>query len=89
MSQDGADTQGIGLAEDWPALFDAHDVQFLVLDIEQDGDLARCFRSHPGWRVDFADAQSMLLARAPFARANAETTARNPDFCARVSRVKP
>jgi hypothetical protein len=48
----------------WLALFDANQVQFLILDSEQDQDLLQAARSNPKWRVDCVDGSSVLLARA-------------------------
>jgi len=38
-------------------------VQFLILDTDRDRDLYEMVRSQPGWRIDFEDGQSILLAR--------------------------
>jgi hypothetical protein len=48
---------------DWSAVFDRYAVQFLILDTDHDRDLYEIVRSQPGWRIDFSDGQSILLAR--------------------------
>ena len=50
--------------KDWLALFDAHQVQFLLLDTEQDRGLLQAARANPQWAVDCVDGSSVLLARA-------------------------
>jgi hypothetical protein len=62
MSRDRV-TQDVNWQEDWLATFDAHGVQFLVLDIRHDGDLLQLVRSEPGWAVDFQDTDAVLLTR--------------------------
>jgi hypothetical protein len=49
--------------DNWPVGLDAHDVQFLILDIQEDGDLLQSIRSEPGWTIDFQDAENILLVR--------------------------
>ncbi len=53
--------------ENWPRVFDEHDVQFLVLDRHDDTDLLNLFRSQPGWIVDFEDEEAVIFARADIA----------------------
>jgi hypothetical protein len=50
--------------ENWPRVFDEHDVQFLVLDRHDDTDLLDLFRSQPGWTLDFEDEEAVIFARA-------------------------
>jgi hypothetical protein len=49
--------------DNWPVCLDAHDVQFLILDVQWDGDLLQSIQSEPGWTVDFQDAENILLVR--------------------------
>jgi hypothetical protein len=64
MLQDHSIAQETGLNEDWSAVFDEYGVQFLALDLHSDSDLAKLFRSQPGWVVDFEDRDAILFARA-------------------------
>jgi hypothetical protein len=54
--------------EDWPAVLDEYDVQFLVLDRHGDSDLLKLFRSQRGWAVDFEDEEAIIFARADTAQ---------------------
>lgn len=49
---------------DWLANLEAHDVQYLILDVESDGELLRQIGRQPGWRVDFNDGDSAVCVRA-------------------------
>jgi hypothetical protein len=47
--------------DDWLAMLDAYQVQFLILDIERDRSLYRAVRSQPNWKLDCSDGTSVLL----------------------------
>ncbi|MBN2007258.1 MAG: hypothetical protein JXA21_28160 [Anaerolineae bacterium] len=47
----------------WPEHFEAHDVQFVVLNLSQDKDLVQTLRRRLGWTVDFEDQESVIFAR--------------------------
>ncbi|MGC9333440.1 MAG: hypothetical protein ACP5JJ_04780 [Anaerolineae bacterium] len=51
------------LEENWLAVLDAHGVEFLLLDVDQDGGLLREVEGHPGWAIDVWDGESVLLHR--------------------------
>jgi hypothetical protein len=53
-------------ANQWPALLEELDVQFLMLDTDHDAELLELFQAHPGWAIDSQDDQSMLLVRRDF-----------------------
>jgi hypothetical protein len=63
MASRQTDARGNGGGQDWLAVLDRHAVQFLILDTDRDRDLYQIVRSQPGWRIDFRDGQSMVLAR--------------------------
>jgi len=63
MLRDHAVTLGADAQEDWPEVLDRYGVQYLVLDIEDDGELLRQFRAEPQWMVDLEGRDSVLLAR--------------------------
>jgi hypothetical protein len=63
MSWKRAAAQKTGRHENWLALLDALDVQFLVLDVQRDGKLLKLVRSNPKWMVDCTDGQSVLFTR--------------------------
>jgi hypothetical protein len=56
-------THDVTTPPDWPAIFDAYGVQFLLLNRVQDGELLRLVRSRPDWTVDSQDENAVLLAR--------------------------
>ena len=47
----------------WLAVFERCDVQYLVLDPDQDQRLIRYMRRQPRWRLDFADPEGVLFVR--------------------------
>jgi len=49
--------------DQWPALLEESDVQFLILDTVHDADLLELFQARPGWAIDSRDGQSVLLVR--------------------------
>jgi hypothetical protein len=49
--------------DQWPALLEEFDVQFLILDTDHDAELLELFQDHPGWAIDSQDDQSVLLLR--------------------------
>jgi hypothetical protein len=63
MLRDQRITRETGRQDNWLALLDSYGVQFLILDIEQDGDLLQSVQSKPGWTIDFQDTENVLLAR--------------------------
>lgn len=46
----------------WLAILDTYQVQFLILDAEQDLALLDAARQHPAWTVDYEDGDTVLLA---------------------------
>ena len=48
---------------DWLASLEAHDVQYLILDVQGDAELLRQVCHQPGWRVDFNDGDSAICIR--------------------------
>jgi hypothetical protein len=63
MTRDQAVTQRAGRYEQWLSVLDRFGVQFLVLDIRDDGELLQAARLHPQWTVDFEDRDAVLLTR--------------------------
>jgi hypothetical protein len=63
MAQDQAVTQRGNSHVDWLAVFDAHGVQYLLLDTRHDGRLLQAVRSHPQWTVECVDEDSVLYSR--------------------------
>ena len=57
-------TERLGANEDWLGIFEKYDVQFLVLDSHDDGDLLKLFQTRPDWTVDFEDEEAVIFARA-------------------------
>jgi hypothetical protein len=57
------DVREAGIKEDWLRVIDACRVQFLVLNLQSEGDVVKLFRSRPGWNVDFEDEESIIFAR--------------------------
>jgi hypothetical protein len=51
------------MSRDWLELCDEHGVEFVVLDVRHDGDLAQTVRSRPGWTVDFEDQEAVIFTR--------------------------
>ena len=64
MMQNHSIMQGIGASEHWLGLLDEHDVQFLALDVRDDSNLVKLFRSQPKWIVDFEDHEAVLFIRS-------------------------
>lgn len=64
MIQNQPSTQGIGTSEHWLGLLDEHDVQFLALDVRDDSNMVKLFRSQPGWAIDFEDREAVLFVRS-------------------------
>lgn len=64
MSQTNAAVLGAGTDYAWRALLDAHDVQFIVLDVQLDRGWQQAMKDQPGWMVDVEDEQTVLYARA-------------------------
>jgi hypothetical protein len=56
-------TQGNGANANWRRVLDAHQVRFLVLNLESEDEMVRFFHSQPGWSVDFEDGESIIFAR--------------------------
>ncbi len=54
----------ITINTDWLDLFDAEDVQFIILDPHEDGDLVKAIQSQHRWAVDYKDEQVVIFARA-------------------------
>lgn len=63
MASKQTGARGTDSSPDWSAVLESHTVQFLILDTDRDRDLYEMVRSQPGWRIDFRDGQSILLAR--------------------------
>ncbi|MBC8254293.1 MAG: hypothetical protein H8E35_09690 [Ardenticatenia bacterium] len=51
------------VSQEWETTFDQYGVQFLVLDRNDDTELANHFRAQPGWRVDFEDNEGVIFAQ--------------------------
>jgi len=49
--------------DQWPALLEEFDVQFLILNTDRDAELLELFTARPGWAIESQDDQSTLLAR--------------------------
>lgn len=52
-----------------PDVLDTLRVQYVVLDVERDGDLHRFMHAQPGWSVDFEDGDGAVFARASVTQA--------------------
>jgi hypothetical protein len=63
MQQYHTTPQSTGLQLDWGTILDQHGVQYLALDLYEDANLFRSFRSDPRWAVYFEDGEGVLLAR--------------------------
>ena len=63
MNQGQAPTQTTRRLDDWPAVLEAHGVEFVILDKLRDGELLNAVRSTPGWTVDFEDREAVLFSR--------------------------
>jgi len=72
MLRDHAAAQRTDMNENWPAVLDEHDVQFLALDRHGDSKLVKLFRSQPGWAVDFEDGEAVPFVRAGMIQAEKE-----------------
>ena len=62
----------------WPTVLDLFDVQFLMLDTGRDAALLDVFQSHPGWRIDSQDDQTVLLARTDMGSSVVESKGDQP-----------
>ena len=56
------------VSQEWETTLDQYRVQFLVLDRDDDTELANHFRAQPGWRVDFEDNEGVIFARTSIPR---------------------
>lgn len=63
MVRDEAPTQVQDRWDHWLATFDAHDVQYVLLDTQRDRELLRTVQSSPRWSVDFQEGALILFAR--------------------------
>ena len=63
MRQGQASKQTTRGLDDWPAVLEAHGVEFVILDKLRDGKLLQGIRSMPGWTVDFEDREAVLFSR--------------------------
>lgn len=63
MTQGQASTQTTGRFDDWPAVLDAHGVEFVILDRLRDVKLLEAVRSTPHWTIDFEDGEAVLFSR--------------------------
>jgi hypothetical protein len=50
----------------WLAILDTYQVQFLILDAQQDRALLDAARRHPAWTVDYDDGDTVLLTHPPY-----------------------
>lgn len=48
--------------DDWLRLFAQEQVQFIVLNRHDDGELVRAIHSQPEWIVDFEDDKAVIFA---------------------------
>ena len=48
----------------WLDQLDEHGVEFVILDLHGDSDLAEILRLQPAWTVDFEDGEAVIFARA-------------------------
>jgi hypothetical protein len=55
--------QDSGANANWRRVLDAHQVRFLVLNLDSEDDMVRFFRSQAGWSVDFEDGESIIFVR--------------------------
>ena len=58
------DAREAGIKENWLRALDTYHVRFLVLNLQNESDIVKYFRSQPGWLVDFQDEESIIFARA-------------------------
>jgi hypothetical protein len=56
------------VSQEWETTLDQYRVQFLVLDRNDDTELANHFRAQPRWRVDFEDNEGVIFARTSIPR---------------------
>ena len=57
----------------WTAAFEAHGVDYVLLDKCGDQHLLELIRAHPGWRIDCQDEEAVLFARSdPNVKGSAE-----------------
>jgi len=56
------------VSQEWETTLDEFRVQFLVLDRNDDTELANHFRAQPGWRVDSEDNEGVIFARTSIPR---------------------
>ncbi len=64
MMQSQPVTRGIDTSMHWLESLDEHDVQFLALDVRDDSNLVKLFRSQPEWMIDFEDREAVLFVRS-------------------------
>ena len=85
MPQDHSAAQQKDADQDWLAVLNAHDVQFLALDRHSDSGLLSLFRSQPGWTIDFEDEEAAILVRTVIVPMQG-SQARTPDDARVVAR---
>ena len=56
--------QETGMNKIWIAELDRYEVELVMLDLDDDGDLVEFFQLHPTWSVDFCDEGVVIFVRA-------------------------
>ena len=55
--------QDTGMEKVWFTELDRYEVDFVMLDLDEDNDLVEFFQLHPTWSVDFEDEGGVIFAR--------------------------
>ena len=64
MGQGHSTVHETGMNKVWTAALDKNNVEFVMLDLDSDGDVVEFLHLHPKWSVDFQDEEVVIFARA-------------------------